>query len=166
MSHERRGAPVGAGFFTLILAGLLAASCAQPVDVKQALQVSDVTTGWFDVGVVDGMNKLVPSITFRLRNTSDADLSAISMNVVFRLADTQQIHDEIFKQRVPFTNGQTELLTVRSENGHTGSPPQTRLEMLQHSMFRDMDVVILVRQASAQWVELHRMRVERTLLTQ
>ncbi len=166
MSHGRRSAPVGGGLFTLVLAGLLTVSCAQPIDVKQALQVSDLTTGWFDVGVVDGMNKLVPSITFRLRNSSDADLSAISMNVIFKLADTQEIHDEIFKQRVPFVDGQTELLTVRSENGYTASPPQTRLEMLQHSMFRDMDVVILVRQTSAQWVELHRVRVERTLLTQ
>jgi hypothetical protein len=38
--------------------------------------------------------------------------------------------------------------------------------MLQHSLFRDIDVTIMVRQASAQWVELHRVRVERKLLTQ
>jgi hypothetical protein len=28
-----------------------------------------------------------------------------------------------------------------------------------------MDVVIMARQTAAQWVELHRVRVERTLLT-
>jgi hypothetical protein len=29
-----------------------------------------------------------------------------------------------------------------------------------------MDAVLLVRQASAQWIELHRVRVERKLLTE
>jgi hypothetical protein len=151
---------------TCLVAGcLFLAACGSRVDLKDALQVTDVSTGWYDAGVVDGKNKLVPSISFRLINSADADLDAIGLNVVFRLADTDEIHEEIFKQRVPFENKQTELIIVRSQNGFTGDPPQSRLEMLQHSQFRDMDVVIMARQTSAQWVELHRVRVERTLLT-
>jgi hypothetical protein len=150
---------------SLVVSCLLLPACASPVDLKDALQVTDVSTGWYDAGVVDGKNKLVPSISFRLLNTADADLDAVGLNVVFRLADTDEIHEEIFKQRVPFENEQTELIIVRSQNGFTGDPPQTRLEMLKHSQFRDMDVVIMARQTSAQWVELHRVRVERTLLT-
>jgi hypothetical protein len=166
MSHGRRTGPARLGLYTLMVAGLLSASsCGRPVDVKQALQVTDVSTGWFDAGVVDGKNKLVPNITFRIRNTSDADLAAASLNVMFKFADNGEVHDEIFKQRIPFENKQTELITVRSEVGFKGEPPQTRLEMLQNSYFRDMDVVILVRQAGAQWVELHRVRVDRKLLT-
>lgn len=151
---------------TCLVAGcLVLAACGSRVDLKDALQVTDVSTGWYDAGVVDGKNKLVPSISFRLMNSADADLDAIGLNVVFRLADTDEIHEEVFKQRVPFENKQTELIIVRSQNGFTGDPPQSRLEMLQHSLFRDMDVVIMARQTSAQWVELHRVRVERTLLT-
>lgn len=169
MSHERRPAPARLHVIVsgaLIIAGLLTASCAGPVDVKQAVQVTDVTSGWFDAGVVDGKNKLVPSVTFRLRNTSDRDLAAVSVNVVFKFTDNGEDHEEIFKQRVPFENKQTELMTVRAQNGYTGEPPQTRADMLQNSQFRDMDAVIFVRQASAQWIELHRVRVERQLLTQ
>jgi hypothetical protein len=149
----------------LFVACLALSACSPRVDLKEALQVTDLSTGWFDAGIVDGKNKLVPSISFRLINTADADLDAVGLNVVFRLADNDEIHEEIFKQRVPFDNKQTELIIVRSQNGFTGDPPQTRLEMLQHSQFRDMDVVIMARQSSAQWVELHRVRVERTLLT-
>ena len=150
----------------MLFAGLLlAASCSRPVDVKQALQVTDVTTGYFDAGVQDGKNKIVPNFSFRLRNTSDQDLSAISLNVVFKFADNGDIHDEVFKQRIAFDNKQTELITIRSQTGFTGDPPQSRLDMLQNSFFRDMDAVILVRQPSAQWVELHRVRLERKLLT-
>lgn len=163
---EERARPAKAGLYVLILAGLLAASCASPVDVKQALQVTDVSTGWFDAGVVDSKNKLVPSITFRLRNTSDREIDAVSINLVFRFADNGDDYEEIFKQNVPFENKQTQLLTVRAQNGYTADPPQTRAEMLKHSQFRDMDAVVFVRQSGEQWVELHRVRIERQLLTQ
>ena len=162
MSLRRTRLPAAA---TALLAAALLPACAPRVDIKTALQVRDVTTGWFDAGVVDGKNKLVPSLSFRLANTADADLEYVSMNVAFRYADTGEIHEEVFKQKVPFAGKGTEPIVVRSQNGHTGDPPQTRQEMLQHRMFRDMDAVILVRQSSAQWVELHRVRVERTLLT-
>jgi hypothetical protein len=145
---------------------LLLAACTARADLKEALQVTDVSTGWFDAGVVDGKNKLVPSVTFRLRNTSDQDLSAVSINVAFKFIDNGDDLEEIFKQRVPFENKQTELLTVRAQTGFTGEPPQSRADMLRHSQFRDVEAIIFVRQASAQWVELHRVRLERQLLTQ
>ena len=150
----------------LMVVGLFTASCAGSVDLKQALQVTDVTTGWFDAGIVAGKNKLVPSVTFRLRNASGDEVAAVPLNVVFRYADTAEIHEEVFKQRIPFDSKQTELITVRAQNGHTAEPPQTRLDMLQHSLFRDMDAVIMVRQTAAQWIQLHQVRIERKLLTQ
>lgn len=163
---QERARPAKRGLYALIVAGLLAASCSSPVDMKQAFQVTDVATGWFDAGVVGGKNKLVPSITFRLRNTSDRGLDAVSINLVFRFADTGEDYEEIFKQRVPFENKQTQLLTMRAQNGYTAEPPQTRADMLKHSEFRDMDAVVFARQSGGQWVELHRVRIERQLLTQ
>ena len=142
------------------------AACSQPVDLKTALQVSDVTTGWFDAGIVDGKNKLVPTITFRLRNAADASIPYVSLNLIFRYADNGETHEEVFKQRLPLENTQTDLITIRSQTGHVGEAPQSRQEMLQNSYFRDMDAVILVRQSASQWVELHRVRVERQLVTQ
>lgn len=144
---------------------LLTLSCSAPVDLKQALQVTDVSVGYFDAGVTAaGQNKLVPSVSFRLRDTS-GKLSRVALNIMFRLVDTGVDNDEIFMQRVDFTDGQTELLTVRSTAGFTGDPPQSRADMLKNKDFRDMDAVILVRQVSAQWLELHRIRIERQLLT-
>ena len=152
-------------FAALTAALLLTTSCSTPVDLKQALQVTDVSTGWFDAGVVDDHNKLVPSLRFRLRDTT-GEVSRVSLNIVFKFADNAEIHEEIFKQRVDFEGGQTELLTVRAQVGFTGTPPQSRADMLKNSFFRDVDAVVLVRQASAQWAELLKVRVERTLLTQ
>ena len=39
-------------------------------------------------------------------------------------------------------------------------------KILEHTGFRDMDAVILARQVSAQWLELHRIPIERQLITQ
>ena len=147
-------------------AAVLLVACGQPVDLKTSLQVTDLVTGWYDAGIVDTKNKLVPSITFRLKNISTSDLPYVSMNVVFRNLVMNETHEEVFKQRLPLTNNQTELITIRAQNGAVGEPPQSRQEMLQNSNFQDMEAVILVRQSASQWVELHRVRVERQLITQ
>jgi len=151
-------------FCIVVTTGLVSAACTKEVDVKQALQVTDVSTGWFDAGVVDGKNKLVPSISFRLRSNTE-DLASVALNIAFKFVDNGEINEEVFKQRVPFQNGQSDLLTVRSQTGFTGEPPQSRTEMLQNSNFRDIEAVILVRQSASHWVELHRVKLDRQLLT-
>ena len=151
----------------LVAAALLTfAACSEPVDLKTYLKVSDLATGWFDAGIVDGKNKLVPSVTFRLVNSAEREIPYVSMNVIFRDIVYNETHEEVFKQRLPFEGQQTELLTIRAQNGHVGEPPQSRQEMLQNPNFHDMEAVILVRQSASQWVELHRVRVERQLVTQ
>ena len=52
-----------------LLAVLALSSCSKPVDLPKALEVTDVTTGYFDAGIVEGnKNKIVPTISFRLKN--------------------------------------------------------------------------------------------------
>ena len=51
---------------SLVVSCLLLTTCGSRVDLKAALQVTDVSTGWYDAGVVDGKNKLVPRVSFRL----------------------------------------------------------------------------------------------------
>lgn len=161
--------PAEAGRYVIlhyvILLALLLAACSSNVDLKQALQVTDVSTGWFDAGIVNGKNKLVPSVTFKLRKASDVSISTASLNVVFK-KDTGEEHDDVFVQRVDFGDAsETTPITVRATTGYTGDPPQSRADMLKNSQFRDMDVEIFVRKSSSQWVPLHTVRVTRQLLT-
>lgn len=150
----------------LALAGtMLAPACSPPVDLKQALQVADASTGWFDAGIVDGKNKLVPSITFRLKKTTDA-VSSPSLNLIFKLEGAED-GDDVFLQRVDFGSGnETAPLTIRSKYGYLGDPPQSRAEMLQNSNFRDMTVTIFAKQGSSQWTPLRTEKITRHLLTQ
>ena len=61
-----RRARTAGRYGVLVLALSALTSCSTQLDLKQALQVTDVITGWYDFGVVDGKNKLVPSVTFKL----------------------------------------------------------------------------------------------------
>jgi hypothetical protein len=159
---------VGLRLFAVSIAlGLAVADCAPPVDLKQALQVTDVSTGWFDAGIVGGKNKLVPSVTFRLKKAADVQLSALSLNIVFKVEGETEDWDDVFVQRVDFVDGvQTAPITVRPEKGYTGDPPQSRADMLKNSQFRDLVVQIFAKQSSSQWTELHRVKIARQLLTQ
>ena len=147
-----------------------AASCSPAIDYKQALQVSDLSGGWYDAGIVDGKNKLVPSISFRIHKPADAGIRSLAINVIFkRVSPDKKLEedlDEVFLQTVEFSEGnQTPILTVRPQHGYTGDAPQTRAEILQHSQFWDGRAVVFVKQSSTTWVDLIRYDVPRTVLT-
>jgi hypothetical protein len=156
----------------LLLAAICAAaaSCSRSVDVKQALEVVDASSGWYDAGIVGGKNKIVPSVSFRLKKKSDADLAGVALNVVFRHpaapgTNTEEDWDEVFIQRAEFEGAdQTNMLTVRTEKGYTGDPPQSRLDILRNSQFRDVRARIFAKYSSSQWVEIGAVDVQRQLL--
>ena len=143
-------------------------ACTKAVDLKQAVQLTDTAGGWYDAGVVQGKNKLVPGVTFRLRKAGDADLSRISINALFRAADgaESELDNDVFLQNIDFQGDETPVISARSENGYTAEPPQSRAEMLKHSQFRDMHAQIFVKHGASQWVDLGRIDVRRTVITQ
>jgi hypothetical protein len=155
--------------FLLVGAALLQAGCfgSEP-DVKTALQVSEDASGWFDAGIVSGQNKLVPEIAFRVKNTADRPVSNVSLNVVFHVVNDPQELGSSFLQGID-TNGlpagQTSQQFVgRSELGYTSQEP--RVQMLQHSQFRDVEAEIFAKHGPANWVSLGKFTVKRQLITQ
>ena len=159
----------GASLLLVALAAS-AASCNRSVDIKEAIEVVDASGGWFDAGIVEGKNKIFPSVTFKLRKKPDADLSVIALNVAFRYvpapgSNVEEPWEDFFLQRAEFKDGnETDPLVVRLPNGYTGEPPQSRLEMLKNSQFRDVRARIFAKYSSSQWVEIGAVDVQRQLL--
>jgi hypothetical protein len=152
----------------LILLTLTAsAACSRPVDLATALQVTDVSTGWFDSGIVNGQNKLVPSVTFRLKNASTDRLRSVQLNTLFMLLPENEEWDATLTQGVLGqgldAGASTPSITVRGKVGFTSAEP--RAEMLQHRLFKDVNVRIFAKYGSSQWVRLGEYRVARQLLT-
>lgn len=167
---------VAAPLFLLPVA-LLGAACSAPVDLKQALQITDVVSGYHDAGVVAGKNKIVPSITFRLKKNTSSSIRPLSLNVTFRQlpqpgtsvppgSPTETDFDDKFVQSVPFGDDVTKPLTFHAEHGYTTDPPQTRADILAHSQFRDMRVHIFAKHSASQWVEIGAFDIPRQLLAQ
>src|SRR5437868_1370418 len=124
-----------APLFMLAL-GLTAAGCSAPVDLKQTLQIEDVSAGYRDAGIVDGRNKVVPSITFKLKKSTDRGISPLSLNLSFRKlpppgikpapgSPAEEEWDDAFSQSVPFQGNETAPLTYKINAGYTGDPPQS-----------------------------------------
>lgn len=159
----------------LACTAVASAGCSPPVDLNQALQITDVVSGYHDVGVVDGKNKLVPSITFRLTKSVEDRLRPLSVNVSFKQlpepgtavppgSPTETDWDEQFVQSVPFEGNQTALLTFKTKPGYTADPPQTRADILKHRLFRDVRVHVFVKHSASKWVEIAAYDVPRQLL--
>lgn len=145
---------------------LVHGACGSAIDLKQALEVTDVSSGWYDAGVQNGQNKLIPSVKFKLKKNGDVKISSLSLNLTFTFSGEQERADDVFVQNVAFEGAETAPIIVRTKWGYTADPPQTRAEMLTNSHFRDIEVQIFAKRSSGQWTELQRLKIARRLVTE
>jgi hypothetical protein len=146
---------------------LLVAGCRSR-EVEKDLALTDIHTGWYDAGVVDGQNKLVPSITLRLQNVSSESIARVQLNAVFRRVGEAEEWDAHFVRGIgpdglaPGAKG--DELVLRSERGYTGL--ESRLQMLQNKEFVDARVEIFGKHGSRNWVKIGDYTIDRQLLTE
>jgi hypothetical protein len=152
----------------LLLALLPSVSCGPTVDLTKGLAVAIVNSGWYDLGIVNGQNKLVPSVTFTLRNTSEQKLVTLQINALFRRVSENTEWGSGFLTVVGSQGlapgATTDPITIKSQLGYTGND-QSRQEMLQNTHFVDAKVELFGKYASTQWVLLGSYPITRQLLT-
>jgi hypothetical protein len=138
-------------------------------EVEKDLTITAVHTGWYDIGIVNGQNKLVPSISLKLKNVSPEQIARVQLNAVFRRLDGENKEwDAHFIRGIgpdglaPGATG--EELVLRSERGYTGD--ESRLQMLQNKAFVDAKVEIFGKHGSRFWVKIGEFQIDRQLLTE
>src|SRR5262252_2329703 len=105
------------------LAAGLATGC-HSIDLSKALEVQPVLTGYYDDGLLNGENHLVPSITFKIKNVASETVGAgIPVTVSFWFAgDTDDANDTVllrgFEHALP-AGGETTAYTARAPHGFT-----------------------------------------------
>ena len=155
------------GFAALIVLAL-SIGCSPSIDVPAALQVTQVSSGWFDAGLDNlGRNKLVPTVSFRLENVTSGTVQYLQLNAVFKRRNETEEWGNAFVRAVG-TDGleagrTTEVLRLESSRGYTGE--QSRAEMLAHGDFVDVTMELFVKHRGDQWVLLDSVAVDRQLLT-
>jgi hypothetical protein len=150
----------------LVLAIAIATACGQPVDVAKAVRVESLSTRWLAAGVVDGKNKIVPAVSFKLKNVSGQTLTALQVNAVFRRVDA---NDEIGSDFRPVAGSSglmpdatTGTIALTSPLGYTGTDPHDAL--LQNSQFVNAKVELFVKAGSGQWTRMSELPINRHLI--
>lgn len=156
-------------FALCCLVAFAAAGCSPEVDVPAALEVTQLSSGWFDAGLDSlGRNKIVPSVSFRLENETDVELGFLQINAVFRRQGETEGWGTKFV-RVAGTEGipageATEMLRLDSSRGYTGE--QSQAEMLGHTDFVDVEMDLYIKHRAQQWALVDTVGVDRQLLVQ
>ena len=172
MSYNTRMAPLLSrtpGLSLVILLVTFTAGCGASVDAVASLEPIDVVTGWFDDGIIEGgKNKLVPSVSLKLRNKGGEPLRSVQINAIFKRVGEPEMWGEYFGWAItraqPLQPGATTAaLVMRSTLGYTGVQP--RMQMLQNKEFVDARVEIFLKQGSKVLTKLAEFPIDRQLLT-
>jgi hypothetical protein len=149
----------------LVLAlSMTGAGCTQ-VDLSKALSVTDVFSGWHPAGVVEGLNKMVPSFTFKLSNAGDVPISRVQLLVSFWQEgadgeiDSKQVEGIGPDALAPATA--TAPILVRSDFGYTLAQP--REELFMNEAFRDFSAKVFARR-DGRLVPLGEFKIERRII--
>lgn len=150
----------------VVVAALWSVGCGPDVDVTKALDLQVLNSGWYDAGIVNGQNKLVPSLTVTVKNNSNQTLGLLQINSLFRQVNATEEWGSAFLTAAGSEGlgpGASRTLTLKSNNGYTGSG-ETRQEMLQNSHFVDAKVEVFAKYGSTQWKKMGEYPITRQLL--
>lgn len=139
-------------FGTLVLATMLMTGCAPRVDLARSLDVETIASGWT---AVSG-SKIVPVVTFRLKNHSGERLRTLQVNVLFHRAGEDTEWGSGFISSVGSggleAGAQSPALTIASPLGYTGTEPAP--DLLKNSRFVDARARIFAKAGAASWTPI------------
>jgi hypothetical protein len=145
-----------------------AGSASSPQDISKLVAVTDVKTGWFDAGIENGMNKLVPSVSVRLKNVSQQKISLVQLNAVIRRVGETEEWGGAYTRAIGSSGlepgASTPPIVLRSNLGYTGIEP--RNVMLKNGQFVDAHLQLFAKYGGANWAKLAEYPISRELLTQ
>ena len=156
-----------ASLWLIAVLALASASCGPNIDLKSSLQVQDVATGWADLGVVNGQNKIVPAISFTLQNVGTNRITTLQSNVIFRRVGEDDEWGAGFL-RVTGSEGlaagtKSATQRVNSTLGYTSTEP--RAQMLENKQFVDARAQVFAKYGSTQWTLIGEYPIERKLIS-
>jgi len=156
-------------FVAALLSGLVAcaaAGCAPAADLTK-LEITETFSGWYDFGVVAGLNKLVPSISFRLKNNGSQPVDTVQLTVSFwqEGRDGEQDSAEVkgIGAEAVAPGASSEPILVRSTVGYTTSG--ARAEIFTNPEYKDWIVKIFAKRGG-KIVPIGEMKIDRRIIPQ
>ncbi len=153
----------------LLAAVVLSACTSRTIDLQKALLVTDVSTGYFDAGIVEGnKNKIVPTVSVRLKNISSEPVTSVQIIAKFnRVGEPEEWGSAPYVRAIGpegLAPGQTgNPVVMKCDRGYTGEQP--RAELFHHSQFVDVHVELYAKYQAQNWVKVGEYKIARELLT-
>ncbi len=130
----------------LLALAAFASACGPSVDLAN-LKVTDVFSGWYDYGVVNNLNKLVPSISFRLQNTGPVPADEVDLTVSFWTdgADGEWDAKEVagIGDKAVAPGASTDPILIRADAGYTSEA--ARADFFSNSVFKDVTAKVFAK---------------------
>ena len=151
-----------------VWAAAITAACGPTIDLRTSLEITDVFSGYYDNGLKPGTGEshVLPTISFRLRNTGSHELTNVRMTIGFWWVNGAEIDtvDILAIGPAPLPSGATsDPILVRANRGWTLTPPQTPPEIFNHSQYQDASAKLFARK-SGRIVPVGEYRLERQIL--
>lgn len=142
--------------------------CTGNVNLTEALEITDVLTGWYDNGVTaDGKNHLLPTITFRVKNKTARPLSSVELDTAFWQDGADGENDSVLVRAIGgealAAGASTEPLTVRAPHGYVLEG--ARADFFNNSGFKDFTVKLFGKRGGRIF-RLGEYKVERRIIPQ
>lgn len=140
---------------TLWLVSFAVAGSAR-IDLATSVRVEDLTGGWSVTTAGDGRTRLLPTVSFHLRNVSAEPLASVQVNVVFRRVGDHNVWSDVVRHAISsraLASGiATDPIVAQAPIGYTGDDGTNSL--LAHAAFVDSAVSIYARHGAEPWTHL------------
>src|SRR6476619_4185742 len=119
-------------------------ACGPEVDLAKSAQLVDISSGYYDMGIVNGKSKIVPQAIVRVKNVGDRALPGFQMSASYWLVGDDGMKDEklvphlIAKDLAP--GATSDPIVLRANFGFT--PEMSRAEAFNSSYFRDFNMKV------------------------
>jgi hypothetical protein len=157
--------PVRVFALGLVLAAVV--GCGPSINLATDLQVTDVSTGWFDAGIdpATGWNRLVPTITFRLRNAAQQPIDTVQLTVAFWEDGADGESNSKLVRGIGddglAPGNETQPIVVHNDNGY--NLQGARADLFTHSGFKDWTVKLFAKRGG-RIIPIGEHKVERRLI--
>lgn len=126
------------------------------IDLATSVRVEDLSGGWFVTTAGDGRTRLLPTVSFQLRNVSTEPLASVQVNVIFRRVGDQDVWSDVIRYAISaraLASGiATDPIVAQAPIGYTGDEGTSSL--LSHAQFVDSAVSIYARHGAEPWTHL------------
>jgi hypothetical protein len=128
----------------LAVLSLTAAACGPEVDLAKSVEIVDVQSGYYDMGIIDGKTKIVPQAIVHIKNVGTAPLPGFQISASYWRVGDDGMSDETIGQELVASGlapgATSDAIVLRGNVGYTLDV--SRAEAFQNSMFRDFTIKV------------------------